>query len=194
MFWEMVQEISSAVLGLFVSIAAGYGLAAVFHEMGHLAAGLAKGGTWLLLRIGCFIFLPGSRRCLFGRGRYASPGQCILLCATKKECEAAALGGGFANLVTAGAAIGLLKLFHQGESWIELLYSGNFGNSFIIVSLLMAAVNLLPIPGQENDGRLCYRLHKDPASLKKFLWEQQKCMLLLESGQLEELLGEGGKA
>lgn len=173
---------------LLLSFAASYGIAAFCHEAGHLLIGKMSGGILLMFRVGRAVWISGSLRCFWYKEKPVSPGQCVLLC-NGKGCIWTALGGCIANLA-AGTLCMMYRIIYVEKSWMESFYSGDLCVSFMIVSLLMSALNLIPWPAQEaNDGRLCYQLYSNEINYKEFLKEQRKCLFLLEAGQISEILG-----
>lgn len=168
-----------------------FGGAALLHEGGHALAGYLLRAKCLWIRVGRVLWIPGAG-IFYRAARAGRAGECAMSCPDLKSLVAAALGGASMNFVT-GAAAGLLCLlwrerFRQGAfgSVGVLLFSGTA--AFCACSLWMAWVSLCPgMAGKENDGMMLKRLCREKAFYEKFRRSQQRDLLRLEFGLVEEM-------
>ena len=179
-----------AALGLGSSAAA-YGVAALLHEGGHALAGRFFGARCLWIRVGGVLWVPGGG--IFVRaGKKGRAGECALSCPDRKSCVAAALGGSLANLV-AGAFSGGYFLGKMVYSPAASLVQVACVTAFLFCSLAMGVCNLWPgTAGSDgldmgNDGKIAGRLWREEGFYKRWNQNQQRDVLRLEFGLLEEM-------
>ena len=173
-----------AVLGFFI-IAVWFiscVAAAVCHELGHLFYGRRQKGTFLLLRVGWFIWLGSEGKCWFRPGRYHTPGCCIILCDSVYGYYKAALGGIYANLSFSAVSLWGLIFFE----WINVplgivVFPGVI---FAAASFFTALINQFQIWG--SDAEVERKLRRDTNYAACFVRQQEKCFVLLEYGLFDE--------
>lgn len=152
----------------------------IIHEGGHLVMGLATGWKYLSFRVANLVLvkqdgkLKWKKTTVMGTG-----GQCLMI---PPECEPEKcpfflylLGGGLANIVTAGIAFGI-GLLTGGTAQVIL-------NLFAIIGFGTGLANLFPakVGGTNNDGyQIFIELPGNPQS-KKYL-----CCLLTANAILTE--------
>lgn len=162
-----------------------YGIAALFHEGGHALFGRLFGGTCLWIRLGTILWVPGGGFIRGGRRKLSSAGECVLLCPDKKSLRWAAYGGGFSNLFSAlTASVFLICLGKRGRIFCP---PGLGVILFIICSLLMAFLSLyFGWGGEKNDGVLARKCWEEEFC-RRVQRNQQRDLLRLEYGLLEEM-------
>lgn len=183
MFFEWCE---TCLLGMF-HVGAAYAVAVLCHESGHAIFGMLFGAKCLWIRVGSVLWVPGGGVFVkAGRGG-RTPGECVLSCPDKKSCVWAAVGGPAVNLLTGAAGA-------WGWHLQELLEGGAFSIFSVFkiifpgVSCFMALLNLFPCKaGGKNDGKMAGELCKDKEFYKKMRKNQQRDLLRLEFGILEEM-------
>lgn len=161
-----------------------YVTAALVHEGGHALFGRLAGGICLWIRLENILWVPGGGF-VRGRGRkLSSAGECVLLCPDKKSLLWAACGGGFANLIS--ALIVCVFLICWGKKFL-FCPVGIGLVLFVICSLLMAFLSLCSLGKEKgNDGALAKKCGEEEFC-KRMQRNQQRDLLRLEYGLLEEM-------
>lgn len=174
------------LLGLF-SAGTSYTAAALCHEAGHALFGILFGARCLWIRVGSVLWVPGGGVFIEISGKGRRPGECVLFCPGRKSCFCAAVGGGAVNF--AAGAIGVWGWRFQSP-WrngsVSAFYV--FLILFSVVSFLMAGLSLVPCKiGGKNDGGTAGALLRDREFYKRMQRNQQRDLLRLEFGMLEEM-------
>ncbi len=144
----------------------------IFHEGGHLLAGLMTGYRFVSYRIGSFMWekqKDGSiRLCRFSLA--GTGGQCLMAPPEYNEGKFPYLlynlGGGLMNILLAVIA-GLLLLLPVGQYMTIFLWS------MIFVGVVTGLTNLIPLKKLNNDGSNIVEIGKSPAARKAF-WLQMR--------------------
>ncbi len=168
-----------------------YGSAVLLHEAGHALAGYLFRAKCLWIRVGGMLWVPGAG-VFFRAVRTVRPGECALSCPDKKSCVAAALGGAAMNFVT-GVAAGFCCMLRKDSLLVDS--SGSAGwlffsaaAAFCVCSLLMSVFSLcMAVAGKGNDGMLIKRLCREQGFCQKFRQGQQRDLLRLEFGLVDEM-------
>ncbi|MDE7210106.1 MAG: hypothetical protein K2O03_01520 [Lachnospiraceae bacterium] len=172
-------------LGAGFSFAA-YAAAALLHEGGHALAGYLAGATCLWIRVGGLLWVPGGG--IFVKGwNLERPGECALFCPDKRSCYAAALGGCIMNFGT-GIMAGMLWLIQGYVFWNLHPLFFLLVIAFSVCSLGMALLNFCPyMKGIGNDGGIAKKLRQEEGFYEKLQRNQQRDMIRLEFGILQEM-------
>lgn len=202
MFGEIVFCIS---LGFWGSAAA-YAAAALLHEGGHALVGYFLGARCLWIRVGGVLWVPGGGIFVRKGGRTGRAGECALSCPDKKSCVAAALAGPAANLLSGilsgGYFLGKMKSFLAAHPVFWACVA-----AFSVCSLAMGVLNLWPgmagwrgagwgnngkmagscSTGGGNDGKIAGKLWREEGFYDRLRRNQQRDVLRLEFGILEEM-------
>ncbi|MDE7326101.1 MAG: hypothetical protein K2N63_07490, partial [Lachnospiraceae bacterium] len=118
---------------------------------------------------------------------YAHAGECVLVCPDRKSLVFAALGGSVVNLLT-GLAVWMAWIL-KGDLEGRFYSLKSVGwMVFVLSSLLMAFLSLFfRWKGEENDGLMAWKLYWEERFCKKMEINQQRDMLRLEFGLVEEM-------
>ena len=129
----------SIVMSIFITI--------LIHELGHLLCGLLSGYKFSSFRVGSFIWYREEDRIKFAMSKSFILGQCLMEPqADFRDFKFVLynLGGGLFNLLTGIAA--LVVSFYTVGTLNTVLFI------FFLVSIGVAAVNLVPLKIMINDG------------------------------------------
>ena len=158
-----VAAVCTCIMALVVSMY----LHIVLHEGGHLILGLAGGYRFVSFRIGSFVWVRQGET--IERKKFSIPGtagQCLLDPPDPDEkgefpCLLYNLGGGLANLLSAGLAVSAVGIAENSIVKMALI-------SFGAVGFYLAVMNLAPlkISGIANDGYNIRSFRKDKAGAK----------------------------
>ncbi len=144
----------------------------IFHEGGHLLAGLMTGYRFVSYRIGSFMWEKKKngkiRFCRFSLA--GTGGQCLMAPPEYNEGNFPYLlynlGGGLMNLLLAGIS-GLLLMLPVSD------YMRIFLWAMIFVGVFTCVTNLIPLKKLNNDGSNIVEIGKSPAARKAF-WLQMR--------------------
>lgn len=180
---EMAGVILFSVLSFLLALL----LHVIFHEGGHLLAGLLTGYKFISFRIFNITFINSGGKIAIKRFKIAGTGgQCLLSPPEKPVEEVNATwynaGGFLANLLLSGAALYIFFLFTAPFAKIFLLI-------FALTGIFFAILNGIPfkVGGMPNDGYNMKMLRNNPES-RRAMCIQLKVNALVQEGMRPNLM------
>lgn len=173
---------------LFVSFIIGFILHIMFHELGHLIAGLASGYEFISFRVGSLTLIKEDNKLKFKKfSIQGTAGQCLMMPPDVKPdvCPYLLynLGGIFMNLLLA-----LLSLFIVFIFPLPRLLNA-FLVLFMVSGILSALMNGLPLKmaSSQNDGRNVLEISRDLNQRYAFYYQLKIIGLLYQGIRLKEI-------
>lgn len=179
-FFSLFDSILSFLLFFIFSFVLSLVSTILFHEFGHLIAGLLSGYRFLSFRVGNLVLVRYKEG--FALKKFSIPGtggQCLLAPPDKKKgtypYKLYNNGGWIMNLLMAFGAFLLFK--GTDNSYLHF-----FLGTFIIMQLLAAITNGIPLDlGVPNDGKNIQILNKSREAREGF-WDMLKVNELMTKG------------
>lgn len=155
----------------------------IFHELGHLEAGLISGYEFSSFRIGNRIWIKENGKIKWKK--YSVPGtggQCLMIPPKNKGYDYPIilynLGGILTNIIVSVIGVFLVILLRSSEMLI-----------FSLMGFYLAIMNGVPmrIQGGANDGMNVKCLKKEPLAMQAFDCQLRSNALLIEGKRLKEM-------
>ncbi len=187
LWWELGGKILE---GLFL-LSLAFFLQIIFHEAGHMLAGLVRGWSFISFMVLGFVLTRREGR--FYWSRFAIPGvggQCLMAPPEKRDTDfGIALynaGGVLANLLVVLLSGVFLLMCYRECPWAMTI----FGVSLVIAGLFFAAINGIPAchNGIPNDGKNIEELRKDAFATLVFLTTMKVIGRLQQGCPVEEAM------
>lgn len=155
----------------------------IFHELGHLEAGLISGYEFSSFRIGNRIWIKENGKIKWKK--YSVPGtggQCLMIPPKNKGYDYPIilynLGGILTNIIVSVIGVFLMILLRSSEMLI-----------FSLMGFYLAIMNGVPmkIQGLPNDGMNAKCLKKEPLAMQAFDCQLRSNALLIEGKRLKDM-------
>lgn len=172
----------SGYIVILAELGAAVYLQIIFHEAGHLAAGLLTGYHFASFRIGSFIWVKEEKKIKLKRLSLAGTGgQCLMnppdMVGGKIPFVFYNLGGSLMNLAVAAVSFGVY-FGYSGNLYVTAfcLFMGIIGTAYALINGIPIHTDLI-----DNDGYNAKSLGKNPEALFAF-WIQMKVMEMTARG------------
>lgn len=182
LFWNDVLGVLLIFLSVFVQI--------IWHELGHMIAGLMRGWKFLSFMIFSWVISVKEGKLHISRFKIVGAGgQCLMMPPENGDTDFGIAfynaGGILMNLITALMAVGLMVFCWDSLGFIStvLLYG------LALSGFIFGLINAIPKISSDlaNDGQNILTLRKDPFSTTVFLHSMRVLGELFQGKSFDEL-------